>query len=135
MMILTRGIKRPFDVAVQHLHRDLPFVGGTDMNVAANVPAFLSVVGGSSTKKLGHTPSKRMPHRNRRSKFSNEFFCCKLRFCLGSEVVRRHDAANSIGLSVLGTRLGKIGRAPVPSFSRVSDNRKLRDISHDRLGE
>jgi hypothetical protein len=27
MMILTRGIKRPFDVAVQHLHRDLPFVG------------------------------------------------------------------------------------------------------------
>jgi hypothetical protein len=26
-MILTREIKRPFDVAVQHLHRDLPFVG------------------------------------------------------------------------------------------------------------
>ena len=65
MMILTRGIKRPFDVvAVQHLHRDLPFVGGTDMNVAAtNVPAFLLVVRGSAAGELGHTPSKRMPHR------------------------------------------------------------------------
>jgi hypothetical protein len=69
------------------------------------------------------------------SKLSYELFGCKLRFRLGREVIWRHDAKHRIASDgIFGPRLGENGRTPVPRFAQVRDNRKLRDISHDRLG-
>src|SRR5450755_1158077 len=66
------------------------------------------------------------------SKSSYEFFCCQLGFRLGREIIWRYDAAHPLSTDTLANpHVRNNGRAPVPRFAQVRDNRKLRDIRHD----
>src|ERR1700681_2243599 len=53
------------------------------------------------------------------SKSSYEFFRCELGLRLGSEVIRRHDAAHPLATAALANPLVRDnGRAPVPGLRR-----------------
>ena len=70
----------------------------------------------------------------RGSKFSYQLFRCQLGLRLGREVIWRHDATNRLATNFPSSPLRSDGRAPMPRFARVRDNRKLQGFSHDCLG-
>lgn len=64
------------------------------------------------------------------SKFSYQPFGCQPGFRFGGEVIRCHDAKHRLAADPPNPRLGENGRAPMPRFAQVRDNRKLRNVSH-----
>jgi hypothetical protein len=70
-----------------------------------------------------------------RSESSYKFLCCKLGFCLGSEVVRRHDAAHPLATDTLANpHVRNNGRAPVPGLRRYVTIENFDTFAMMRLG-